>query len=266
MTTRLLQAVRDTLGTLLGGLQVIGRAAGDHCRVAPLESDLGAASASPLPGHGGWADPGGAVGGGTPRISPAGTGGDGRLSGEDGGGDPADLCPWRVGPAESMPPQQLLNLLNRLGHPTKTRWNVRIMERYRHGAGVVTSLARSRRGGPLKTARLVADDGACVTFTSRARQEEADVGPASPHQMTLPVAAFLQRWLLHVPVPQTRVVRGYGLSQQTHAAALAVCRTALGQPPVEPPPALDWQTVGAQRGRPIRSGVPPAGSGSCALA
>jgi Transposase zinc-binding domain/Putative transposase len=43
---------------------------------------------------------------------------------------------------ESMQPQQLLNLLNRLGHPTKTRWNVRIMERYRHGAGVVTYLAR----------------------------------------------------------------------------------------------------------------------------
>src|SRR5262245_63637140 len=27
-----------------------------------------------------------------------------------------------------MRPQQVLNLLNRLGHPTKTKWNVRIME------------------------------------------------------------------------------------------------------------------------------------------
>jgi Putative transposase/Transposase zinc-binding domain len=149
---------------------------------------------------------------------------------------------------ESMQPQQFLNLLNRLGHPTKTRWNVRIMERYRHGAGVVTSLARYLRGGPLKNARLVAYDGERVTFTYRARQEEADAGPASPQQMTLPVADFLQRWLLHVPVPQTRVVRCYGLYHQTHAEALAVCRTALGQPPVEPPPALDWQTVCAQRG------------------
>jgi hypothetical protein len=49
-----------------------------------------------------------------------------------------------------MRAQQFLNLLNRLGHPTKTRWNVRIMERYRHGAGVVTSLARYLRGGPIK--------------------------------------------------------------------------------------------------------------------
>src|SRR5262249_27083559 len=42
---------------------------------------------------------------------------------------------------EAMRPQQLLHLLNRLGHPTKTRWHVHIMERYAHGAGGVTSLA-----------------------------------------------------------------------------------------------------------------------------
>src|SRR5262245_10516925 len=87
-----------------------------------------------------------------------------------------------------------------------------------------------------------------VTFTYRARQEEADAGPASPQRMTLPVADFLQRWLLHVPVPQTRVVRSCGLYHPSHAAALAVCRAALGQPPLEVPAALDWQTVCAQRG------------------
>jgi putative transposase len=148
----------------------------------------------------------------------------------------------------SLRPQPWLNLLHRLGHPMKTRWNVRIMERDRHGAGVVTSLARYLRGGPLKNARLVAYDGACVTFTSRARQEEADAGPASPQRMTLPVADFLQRWLLHVPVPQTRVVRCYGLYQHTHAKPLAICCTALGQAPMEVPVCLDWQTLCAQRG------------------
>jgi len=147
-----------------------------------------------------------------------------------------------------MQPQQFVNLLNRLGHPTKTRWNVRIMERYRHGAGVVTYLARYLRGGPIKNTRLVAYDGACVTFTYRARQEEADAELASPPQMTLPVADFLQRWLLHVPVPQTRVVRSYGLYHPSHAPALAVCRAALDQPSLEVPAALDWQTVCAQRG------------------
>jgi hypothetical protein len=83
---------------------------------------------------------------------------------------------------EPLRPQQALNLLNRLGHPTKTKWNVRIMERYRHGAGVVTYLARYLRGGPLKNSRLVAYDGDCVTFTYRARQEEADAGPPLPNR------------------------------------------------------------------------------------
>jgi hypothetical protein len=158
---------------------------------------------------------------------------------------------WRRGVLalpEALRPQQLLNLLHRLGHPCKTRWNVRIMERYAHGAGVVTYLARYLRGGPLKNARLVAYDGVRVTFTYRARQEEADAGPASPQRMTLPVADFLQRWLLHVPVPQTRTVRGYGLYHATQTAALALCRAALGQPPVVVPVGLDWQTVCAQRG------------------
>ena len=164
----------------------------------------------------------------------------------------------------AMRPQQLVNLLNRLGHPAKTKWNVRIMERYRHGTGVVTYLARYLRGGPIKNAWLVAYDGDSVTFTYRARQEEADAGPASPQRMTLPVADFLQRWLLHVPGPQTRVVQSYELYHPSHAAALAVCRAELGQPPLEAPAALDWQTVCAQRGKPIRSGVPPVGSGSCA--
>jgi Putative transposase/Transposase zinc-binding domain len=149
---------------------------------------------------------------------------------------------------EAMRPQQFLNLLNRLGHAQKTPWNVHIRERYRHGAGVVTYLARYLRGGPIKNARLVAWDGDRVTFTYRARQEEAEAGPASSQRMTLPVAAFLQRWLLHVPVPQTRVVRCYGLYHQTHTEALSVCRTALGQAPVEVPVSLDWQTLCAQRG------------------
>jgi hypothetical protein len=149
---------------------------------------------------------------------------------------------------ESMGPQQVLNLLNRLGHPRKTKWNVRIMERYRHGGGVVTYLARYLRGGPIKNARLVAYDGARVTFTCRARHEEADDANPAAYRLTLSIADFLQRWLLHVPMPQTRVVRSYGLYHPSHTAALAVCRAELGQPPMEAPAALDWQTGCAQRG------------------
>ena len=70
---------------------------------------------------------------------------------------------------EPLRPQQCVNRLHRLGHPTQTRWHVRIMERYRHGAGVVTSLARSLRGGSLKHARLVGLGwGRCHLHLSRA--------------------------------------------------------------------------------------------------
>jgi putative transposase/transposase-like zinc-binding protein len=160
-------------------------------------------------------------------------------------------CAWTRGELvmpEGLRPQQMRNLLNRLGHPRKTRWNVCIMERYAHGAGVVTYLARYLRGGPIKNGRLVAYDGTRVTFTCRTRHEEADGARPGSQQMTLPVADFLQRWLWHVPVPQTRTVRCYGLYHAMRTAALALCRVALGQPPVVVPVGLGWQTVCAQRG------------------
>jgi hypothetical protein len=160
---------------------------------------------------------------------------------------------------EGLRPQPLLNLLTWLGHPRKTPWHGWIMERSRHGAGGVTSLARDLRGGPIKHARLVADDGDRVTLCDRARQEEAGAGTPAPQRMTVPGADGLQRWLLHVPVPQTRVIRSYGLSHPTHPEDVAVCRAALGQPPVEAPACCDWQTVGAQAGEGHPERCPPCG-------
>src|SRR5262245_46670608 len=107
---------------------------------------------------------------------------------------------------EAMRPQQVLKRLNRLGHPQKTPWNVHIRERYRHGAGVVTYLARYLRGGPIKNARLVAWDGDRVTCMYRPSEAEASETP-SWSRMTLSSADLLQRWLLHVPPPQPRTVR-----------------------------------------------------------
>ena len=248
MTTLLWQAVRDTLGTLLADLKYLGAQPGI---IAALHT-----WSQTLVLH--------------PHVHCLVTGGGLTADGHWKAVRNGFLLPVRVVMAvfrgkllaairqalvrealrlpEGIRPQQMLNLLMRLGHRRKTTWNVHIRERYRHGAGVVTYLARYLRGGPLKNARLVAFDGTRVTFTYRARQGEADAGPAALQRMTLPVADFLQRWLLHVPVPQTRVVRSYGLYHPSQAAALAVCRAALGQLPVEVPAALDWQTVCAQRG------------------
>src|SRR5215510_7010410 len=248
MTTLLFQAVRDTLGTLLAAPKYLGAQPGIIAALHTWSQTL------VLP----------------PHLHCLVTGGGRTPAGQWVAVRHGFLLPARVVMAvfrgkmvaairqtfargvlvlpTAMRPQQLVNLLNRLGHPRQTKWNVRIMERYRHGTGVVTYLARYLRGGPLKNARMVAYDGARVTFTYRARQEAVDAGPASPPRMTLPVADFLQRWLLHVPVPQTRVVRSYGLYHPSRAAALAVCRAEFGQPPLEAPAALEWQTACAQRG------------------
>ncbi len=100
----------------------------------------------------------------------------------------------------------------------------------------------------MNNARRVAYEGDRVTMLSRSRQEEANGGSPSSPRVPVPVADFLQRWLRHVPGPQTRVVRGDGLDHHTPAEALAHCRAMLGQSPVETPTGLDWQTVCAQAG------------------
>ena len=117
---------------------------------------------------------------------------------------------------EPMRPQQVVKLLNRLGHPTTTRWHAE------HGA--LSARGGRQRIWPApcgvvpKNARLVAWDGARHLHLSRARR-------ALRQRMTLPVADFLQRLLLPVPGPHTRV-RSYGLSPHAHPETLAHCRTA----------------------------------------
>jgi hypothetical protein len=144
---------------------------------------------------------------------------------------------------EGRSPQQMANLFNQLG---RVKWHVYIRERYPHGAGVLTYLARYLRGGPLATRRLVASEHGRVTFRYRL------TGEASTRElrgrMTLPLEQFIQRYLLHVPAPGTRVVRSYGLYAPTKHEALAVCRGQLGQDPVVPPAVLDWQTACQARG------------------
>jgi hypothetical protein len=149
---------------------------------------------------------------------------------------------------EGMRPQAFLNLLNRLGHPQKTRWHVHIQERYPHGTGVATYLARYMRGGPIKNARLVACDGETVTFGYVDNHAQAGNAPAPRRQMPLPLGDVVQRVLQHVPPPGTQVVRSWGLYHPRQAEVLTHCRAQLGQPPVVPPPPQDWQTVCAQRG------------------
>jgi hypothetical protein len=144
---------------------------------------------------------------------------------------------------EGMRPQHCENLLNKLG---RQKWNVHIRERYPHGTGVLIYLARYVRGGPLSNQRLVSSAYGEVTFRYRVNGEVSD--RRSRGLMTLPIAEFIGRYLLHVPAPGTRVVRSYGLYAPTKRETLAVCRGYVGQGPVEVPVVLDWQTACSQQG------------------
>jgi hypothetical protein len=144
---------------------------------------------------------------------------------------------------EGRSPQQLANLLHKLG---RTKWNVHIRERYPHGAGVLTYLARYIRGGPLANRRLVACENGGVTFRYRVKGDES--GGQQSDLMALPIEGFIRRYLRHVPEPGTRVVRGYGLYAPTKGEALAVCRAQVGQGPVAAPAVPDWQTACQDRG------------------
>jgi Transposase zinc-binding domain/Putative transposase len=159
--------------------------------------------------------------------------------------------PWARGawalPAALRPPPWGTRR-HRLGHPRQTQGPVRLRERSRHGAGVVPSRARDRRGGPSTNARRVAWDGAHVICSSRPRAAETDGGQPAPQRMPWPVAALLPRGLRPVPGPHTRVVRSYGRYPHPQAAARAAWRTALGHPLGEAPGCLDGQTGWARRG------------------
>ena len=146
-----------------------------------MEPDLGAASVHARPGHGGRAHPGGAVGGRAQRLSVAGAGHHGRLSGEDGGCSPPGMGAWRSDAARAAAPAAG-------GQPAASS------EPCEEGAvGCADHGTLPARGGPIKHARLVAYEGDRVTMLYRSRHEEADGGLPSLQRMTLPVADFLKR-------------------------------------------------------------------------
>jgi hypothetical protein len=81
-----------------------------------------------------------------------------------------------VAPGELMRPegrssQQRENLRNTFG---RQKWQVHIRERYAHGAGVLTSVARYLRGGPISKTRVVSCTHGEVTFRYRVNGEGAD--------------------------------------------------------------------------------------------
>ena len=114
---------------------------------------------------------------------------------------------------------------------------MRLKERYPHGAGVATYLARYVRGGPIAERRMEALDGAGVVF----RYRDHRTGKAA--RVRLSREQMLRRVLWHVPEPGMHVVRYWGLYGNGARARRACAREQLGQLPEREPEAVAVEAV-----------------------
>ena len=126
------------------------------------------------------------------------------------------------------------SILNKLG---RIRWNVKVLDRYDHGQGVVTYLARYVRGGPLRNSQLseVSDQHVAFRYRSHRKSEQG------LQTLRLERDAFLLRYLQHTPLKGKPVVRHYGLYATRHGGALNTARTTHAQLPIQEPKPLTWQ-------------------------
>jgi len=125
------------------------------------------------------------------------------------------------------------NELNRLG---RVKWSVRVMERYSHGRGVMSYLARKVRGGPILNSRIISVSEKSVVF-----HVDRDAGET----MSLTPFEFIERYIQHVLPTGFISVRNWGLySNSARAGDFAQCRSFFGQPEYECDAAVPgWEEV-----------------------
>ncbi len=133
--------------------------------------------------------------------------------------------------AEDMSERKFENLLNKLG---RKKWNVKIQDKYSHGRGVVTYLARYLRGGPIGNRRIKSVDDGEVSF---------DYGRGEVALMRLTTEEFIRRYLRHVPLPNAVMVRYYGLYHPCKKEELDRCRELLGGASLVDDEELKWQDL-----------------------
>ena len=140
---------------------------------------------------------------------------------------------------DGMTIQRWKNLKNRLG---RTKWNVNIRDRYAYGKGILIYLSRYIRGGAISNKRILSHTDNGVTFRHRIS------GTTKQGVMTLPTNDFIKRYLLHVPEPNTKVVRSYGLYAPTAKEELSLCRAHFGQTETKTSVEPDWQSYCETKG------------------
>lgn len=121
---------------------------------------------------------------------------------------------------ENMRPQQMINLLNKLG---RKKWNVRVCEKISRHEYILEYLARYIRGGPIKNSRILKIENDQVTF---------DCGRGKNQEISISLEEFIRRFIGHIPEENAVLVRSYGLYSNAKRDRLDCCRAILGQTPV----------------------------------
>ena len=123
------------------------------------------------------------------------------------------------------------------------KWNVKISERYAHGTGVATYLARYMRGTPLRSQRIVSWIGDQVRFSYVDNRATKEASSKVRRVMQLPTTDFVLRLFQHLPEPNMKLVRHWGLYGPKCHEQLDQCREFLGQAPVEETPDMRWKDI-----------------------
>jgi hypothetical protein len=156
-------------------------------------------------------------------------------------------------------PTAVKNLMNKLG---RVDWNVKLLEKYEHGRGVLMYLARYLKGGPIGNERLLDYCNGKVRFSYRDNRDADEASGRGRRKVAcLEVDQFLSRLLEHVPPPNMQTVRGYGLYANSKRAELSVARQHFGQsaelPEVEP---VTWRDLCERAGRDHQTVCPVCGA------
>ncbi len=133
---------------------------------------------------------------------------------------------------ENLGQTGLKNLLNQLG---RKKWNVHAREKYNHGSGVASYLARYVRGGPLNNNQL-------QRFGNNIQMRYKSHATKKVECQTFKSESFIRQLLIHIPEKGKRTVRFYGLYTYGKMPALNIARSRHRQKPVKAPEKIDWHT------------------------
>ncbi len=128
---------------------------------------------------------------------------------------------------DTLSPRRFDNLLNKLG---RQKWNVHLRQRYPHGQGVATYLARYVRGGPLHNTQIRGLTDTQVCYRYYAHSDNPDGRKINPTKLWVPIEEFIRRYLQHVPEPGRQRVRSYGLYAHGKAHRLNHARVIIQTP------------------------------------